>query len=49
MRTGRSPITVALVATAAIVIAGLAGCGNDDGADLRNLTEETAIPSGGSD
>ena len=50
MRTGQNlTVGAALAAALVLVIAGLAACGNDDGADLRDLTEETAIPSGALD
>ncbi len=37
-----------VVAAAALVFGGLglAACGDDDGGEIRNLNEETAVPSG---
>jgi hypothetical protein len=46
----RRGLSAAFVAAAVVFGAGgLAACGNDDGADVRDLTEETAIPSGSAD
>lgn len=44
VRTGGGRLAVATVLL--FGTAGLAACGDDDGGEIRNLTEETAPPSG---